>query len=128
MKIVLWFLQVILGIYFLFVGVMHFIVPDGLPAPMAWMYDLSPMLHWISGTAEILGGLGLILPGVTRIMPRLIPAAAFGLALVMIGAIIYHLTRGEFQNIVMNLILAGLNAFVAYGRWRNPIPSRGSEA
>ena len=128
MKIVLWFFQIVLGIYFLFVGVMHFIIPDGLPAPMSWMYDLSPLLHWISGLAEILGGLGLILPGVTRIMPRLIPAAAFGLALVMIGAIIYHLTRGEFQNIAMNLILVGLTAFVAYGRWRNPIPSRGSEA
>lgn len=66
MNIVLWVLQVLLGVYFLIVGVIHFIVPPGLPAPMSWMYDLSPGLHWFSGTAEILAGLGLILPGLFR--------------------------------------------------------------
>jgi uncharacterized membrane protein len=117
-NIVLWIIQIILGIYFFLIGIMHFIVPPNLPAMMSWMYELPPTLHWISGTAEILGGLGLILPAVTRIQTRLVPLAAGGLTLVMIGAIIYHVSRGEYQNILFNVILAALSAFVAYGRWR----------
>jgi uncharacterized membrane protein len=114
----LWVLQVLFGIYFIAIGVMHFIVPEGLPAPMEWMYDLSDTLHVISGTAEILGGLGLILPGLTKIMPQLTISAAAGLALVMVGAAIYHLGRGEAQNIVTNLVIAGIMTWLAYARWR----------
>ncbi len=118
MNIVLWILQILLGLYFLAIGVMHFIVPPGLPAAMSWMYDLPGWLHWLSGTAEILGGLGLILPGLTKIQTRLTPLAALGLVLVMVGAIIYHLTRGETQNLVINIILAALLFFIYYGRTR----------
>ena len=70
MNILLWILQVLLGVYFILIGVGHFIIPPNLPPMMAWMYELPPWLHWISGTAEILGGLGLILPAVTRIQTR----------------------------------------------------------
>ena len=93
-------------------------MPPGLPAQMSWMCDLSPTLHYISGTAEILGGLGLILPSLTRIKPGLTPLAGLGLAIVMVLAIIYHLQRGETANIGFNIILALLSAFVAYGRWK----------
>ena len=105
MNKLLWVLQWVLGIYFILIGVLHFIVPPGLPAPMAWMYELSPMLHWISGTAEILGGLGLILPGLTGIQTRLTPLAALGLVLVMVGAVVYHVSQGEFTNIFGNIVL-----------------------
>jgi len=114
----LWGLQIVLGIYFVFVGVMHFVLPEGLPAPMAWMYELSPMLHAISGTAEILGGLGLILPGIARIQTRLVPLAAAGLMVVMLLAAAWHFPRGEMSNIVGNLVWAAVLGFVAYGRWR----------
>lgn len=125
MNIVLWILQVLLGIYFIFVGVTHFIVPPGLPEPMSWMYELPTWLHYLSGTAEILGGLGLILPGLTKIQTRLTPLAGAGLVLVMIGALVWHLQRGEFQNIFFNVVLAVLAGFVAYGRWRlSPLPER----
>jgi len=125
LNIVLWILQILLSLYFLAVGVMHFIVPPGLPAAMSWMYDLPSWLHWISGTAEILGGLGLILPGLFKIQTRLTPLAALGLALVMVGATIYHLTRGEAQNIVLNLILVALLVFIYYGRTRlRPLTDR----
>jgi putative oxidoreductase len=117
-NILLWVLQTLLGIYFFATGIVHFIVPPGLPAPMAWMYELSPGLHYFSGTAEILAGMGLILPGLTRIQTRLTPLAGLGLVLVMAGAAIWHVTRGEFANIVMNIILMGLAGFVAYGRWK----------
>ncbi|MBI5653787.1 MAG: DoxX family protein [Chloroflexi bacterium] len=116
MNIVLWIFQFLLGIYFFFTGIVHFIVPPGLPAPMAWMYELPPGLHYFSGIAEILAGVGLILPGLTRIQPRLTTFAALGLVLLMLGATVWHLPRGEFQNIVMNLILAGIAGFIAFGR------------
>ena len=125
MNIILWILQVVLGLYFFLTGVVHFSVPPGLPAPMSWMYDLSPTLHLISGTAEILGGLGLILPGLTKIQTRLTPLAASGLVLVMLGAMVFHVQRGEMQTIAMNFVLAVLAAFIAYGRWRiKPLPQR----
>jgi uncharacterized membrane protein len=89
------------------------------------MYELPSGLHYLSGTAEILGGLGLILPGVTRIQTRLTPLAALGFILVMLGAAVFHLTRGEYNSIVQNVILAALLAFVAYGRLRlHPLPER----
>jgi len=118
MGTLLWILQWIFGIYFLVTGVMHFSVPPGLPAAMAWMYDLSAGLHYFSGTAEILGGLGLILPGLTKIKTWLTPLAGAGLVLVMVGAMVYHIQRGEVVNIGMNLILAAVSAFIAYGRWK----------
>jgi uncharacterized membrane protein len=129
MNIVLWILQILLGVYFVFVGVNHFIIPPGLPAAMSWMYELSTELHIFSGTAEILGGLGLILPAVTKIQTRLVPLAASGLVLVMIGAMAWHIQRGEYSNIFMNFILAALVGFVAYGRWKLvPLQDRNASA
>jgi uncharacterized membrane protein YphA (DoxX/SURF4 family) len=128
-NIVLWVLQVLLGIYFLAIGVNHFIIPPGLPASMSWMYELSPGLHYFSGIAEILAGLGLILPGLTKIQTRLTPLAGAGLVLVMIGATVFHITRGEFSNIILNLVLAALAGFVAYGRWKlRPLQDRSPSA
>ena len=96
---------------------------------MAWMYELSPGLHLVSGIAEILAGLGLILPAVTRIQTRLVPLAAGGLVLTMIGALAWHAARGEVQNIGFNVFLALLAAFVAYGRWRlHPLKDRNEAA
>lgn len=125
MNVVLWFFQILYGLYFLIIGVLHFIVPAGLPAPMSWMYDLSPALHWFSGAAEILGGLGLLLPSLTRIRPGLTPLAAGGLILVMIGAAVFHIRRAEFPNLVLILINIIVLGFVGYGRWKwRPISPR----
>ena len=118
MNILLWILQILFGIYFIGIGVMHFSPPANLPAQMSWMYELPTWLHYVSGTAEILGGLGLILPGLFKIQTRLTPLAALGLAAVMLGAVIYHVTRGEIGNIVMNVILMAVMLFIYYGRTR----------
>lgn len=115
---ILWVLQWVLGLYFIAIGVMHFVVPDGLPDVMSWMYELSDTLHYVSGAAEILGGLGLILPSMTRIRPELTPLAAIGLMAVMVGAIIWHVGRDELTNIGFNVVLAVLLGYVAYGRAR----------
>jgi len=118
MNILLWILQIVFGLYFIFVGVMHFVLPPGLPDMLGWMYELSTPLHIISGTAEILGGLGLILPAVTRIRTRLVAWAALGLAVVMIMATLYHIPREETINAVLTLLNAALMVFIAFGRFR----------
>lgn len=124
-NVLLWVLQVVMGVYFVLVGISHFIVPEGLPAQMEWMYELSDTLHIIVGIAEIAGGLGLILPSLTRIRPELTVYAAGGLVLVMIGAVIYHAGRGESQSIVTNILIAAIVAFIGYGRWKlEPIEPR----
>lgn len=114
----LWALQAVFGAYFIFTGISHFIVPDGLPGPMEWMYELSDGLHIASGSAEILGGLGLILPGVTKIRTELTAWAAFGLAAVMVGAAIWHAGRGEPSNILLNLVIATIMGYVGYARMK----------
>ena len=106
-NVLLWVLQWVFGIYFVAIGFMHFVVPDGLPELMEWMYELNDTMHVIVGIAEILGGLGLILPSVTRIRPELTVYAAAGLVLVMAGAVVFHATRGEGASIVNNLVIAG---------------------
>jgi putative oxidoreductase len=125
MHILLWVLQVLLAVFVAFTGVIHFVLPPNLPAPLHWMYDLSPPLHTIAGAAELLAAVGLILPGLTRIQRRLTPLAASGLVLLMLGAIVFHVSRGEIVNAVLNLVVAALAAFVAYGRWRiSPLSER----
>lgn len=111
-----WVLQILLAIYFVATGVVHFVVPEGLPGPMEWMYDLSTPIHWIAGTAEIAGGLGLVLPAATRVAPRLTPIAAGGLVVIMGFAAGWHATRGETQSIVGNIVAAALLIFVVYVR------------
>lgn len=122
---VLWALQWLFGLYFVAFGVIHFIVPDGLPDQLEWMYDLSEALHAVAGTAEVLGGIGLILPSVTRIRPSLTPMAAVGLIAVMAGAVVWHLGREEYVNIGVNVVNAVALAYIAYGRFRlEPIAPR----
>ena len=69
------------------------------------------------GVCEFLGGVGLILPAMTGVKPRLVPLTAIGLTLIMILAAAFHIVRGEFSFFVpMNLVLGGVAAFIAYGR------------
>ena len=95
MNALLWVLQVLFGLYFIGVGVLHFAVPEGLPELTEWMYDLPEALHITAGIVEILGGLGLILPAVTGIQPGIVPLAALGLALVMVGGEVWHAGRDD---------------------------------
>ena len=122
---VLWALQWLLGLYFIAIGIIHLVLPEGLPDPLGWMYDLGDTFHVVAGVAEIAGGIGLILPALTRILPILTPIAAVGLAVVMAGAAVWHAPRGEWQSVAVNLINVAVLAYVAYGRWvLEPIEAR----
>lgn len=115
---VLWVLQWVFGIYFVAVGVLHFIVPDGLPVVMSWMYELSDTQHIVAGVAEILGGLGLIIPSITGIQSNLTVLAAVGLFALMIAAMLWHIGREEYSNIGVNAVNALVMAYIAIGRAR----------
>ncbi|MFL6220093.1 MAG: DoxX family protein, partial [Actinomycetes bacterium] len=69
------------------------------------------------GALEVLGAVGLILPAALDIAPILVPLAATGLGVIMLGAIVTHARRREPQAIVINLVLLALAAFVAWGRF-----------
>ena len=83
---------------------------------MAYVLAIPVPFRRFIGVAEILAGVGLILPALTGILPWLTPLAAVALVIVMIGAVLFHIPRKEYPNIVFNLILLALAAFVAYGR------------
>lgn len=70
------------------------------------------------GVAEVAAAIGLTLPGITRIMPWLVPCAAGGLMIVMTGATIFHLVRAEFGSAVITALLFVAATFVAYMRWK----------
>jgi uncharacterized membrane protein YphA (DoxX/SURF4 family) len=126
MKIALWIVQVLLAAFFIMVGFAKLATPMAeLAAQMDWVPAVAPSLVRFIGVAEIAGGLGLLLPALTRIQPWLTPLAAVGLIVVMILAAGFHATRAEFGPIIFNLVLLALAAFIAYGRWKLvPIASR----
>jgi hypothetical protein len=72
------------------------------------------------GVAEVLAAIGLTLPGLTRILPGLVPAAAVGVMIVMVSATVLHLWRSELSAAAITFMLLLMATFVAYGRWRQP--------
>ncbi len=124
----LWVIQWVFGLYFITFGVLHLVVPEGLPDLMGWMYELDDTIHVVVGVAEILGGLGLILPGLTGIRPDVTVFAALGLVVVMVGAAIWHAVRGEPISIATNVFNTAAMGYVAYGRWKlAPLTARSEE-
>jgi putative oxidoreductase len=123
MNIMLWVLQVLLALAFLAHSWL-FLFP---PAEMVDLMNRSipPALRMFIGAAELLAAVGLILPGITRILPWLIPCAAAGLMIVMTCATVFHLTRGELNSALTTGFLFVALTFVAYMRWKvRPIPPR----
>jgi hypothetical protein len=108
----LWTVQALLAAMFLFAGVMKFMIPIAALEAQSGMS--GEFLRFI-GLAEFFGALGLVLPGLSRIQPRLAPLAAAGLVIIMIGATALSASGGVAAAIVP-LVLALLALFVAWGR------------
>ncbi|MCP2323231.1 putative membrane protein YphA (DoxX/SURF4 family) [Hamadaea flava] len=125
---VLWVVQALWGVFFAGSGFGKVLLYDdtlyaAAPQAVAWYAAVSQPLIVFIGVAEVLGGLGLILPAMTRVRPSLTPLAAAGLTLTMILAGAFHVVRGEFELLPYNIVLGAVAAVIAVGRWtKRPIP------
>ena len=124
----LWTAQVLLALVYLAAGGMKLFQPiETLAAAgMAYVTTMPELFIRFVGVMEILGAIGVVLPALTRSRPMLTPAAAVGLSLVQVAAIILHASRGETaMTLPMNLVLLALALFVVWGRTRKaPITPR----
>lgn len=122
MNRVLWIVQALLAALFLFAGGMKLVLPLDV------MTRQMPLPGWFlrfTGTAEVLGALGLILPGVLRIQSGLTPLAAAGLTVVMMGASVLTLLAGGGLTALVPAAVGLLAVFVVYGRAGASVVERG---
>lgn len=112
-NVLLWVIQALLALLFLFAGVTKFL----LPAEQLTQGGMSLGFIRFIGVCEILGAIGLIVPSVARIRPGLTPLAAAGLVVIMIGATVVTLRTPQPAGAVIPCVAGLLAAFVAYGRW-----------
>lgn len=121
-NVLLWVAQGLLAAVFLFAGGMKLVLPV---AELTRQMPLPEVFLRATGVVEVLGALGLVLPGLLHRRPMLTSAAAVGLVLVMCGATGVALATaspatgglaGALIPVAVGLVLTG----VAYGRWRAP--------
>jgi len=126
LNVTLWIVQAILAVTFAGTGVWKLVTPiPKLAAMVPWMGQVSPSFLHITGVIDLCGGVGLLLPALTRIKPGLTVLAALGCAALQVCAIVFHISRGEAGVTPFNLLLAALSLFVAWGRHtRAPIQAR----
>ena len=118
MNVVIWVVQILLGLAFIGAGLMKATQPrEKLSTNMGWVDDYSASQIKLIGTVEVLGGVGLILPAWTGIAPILTPLAATGLAITMVLAALVHVRRKELRALPVNAVLFALAAFVAIARF-----------
>jgi hypothetical protein len=122
MTYALWIVQGLLALIFLVAGGMKLVLPLQV---LTAQLPLPGLFVRFIGVAEVLGAMGLILPGLLRIRPGLTPLAAAGLVIIMIGATAFTLAGGGAVLALIPFGVGLLSAFVAYGRWRLT-PCRGS--
>lgn len=120
MNILLWIIQALLALTFLFAGATKLVLPMDMLTSMGSPNQvvLPGLLIRFIGVCEVLGALGLILPGVFHRRTELTPLAAAGLTIIMIGAVILTLMGDGLALAISPLIVGLLCAFVAYGRWK----------
>jgi uncharacterized membrane protein YphA (DoxX/SURF4 family) len=118
LNVALWIVASLLALAFLAAGSMKAFRPkEALRDNMGWVEDFSVNTVKLIGVLEILAAIGLILPAALDIAPVLVPLAATGLVVMMIGAIVVHVRRKEYPGLPINILLLLLAAFVAWGRF-----------
>ena len=114
-NVTLWVIQGLLAALFLFAGSMKLILPI---EAMAGPVSLPGWFLRFIGVAEVAGAIGLILPWLTRIQPRLTPVAASGLVVIMSGATVITVLGGPAATAAVPFVVGLLAATVAYARWQ----------
>jgi hypothetical protein len=116
MNIVLWVLQILLAVAFFAHGWLFLWPPPEIAVQMN-----ASLPRWFSlflGVAELAAAFGLILPGLTRVMPWLVTWAAVGIMIVTVSATVYHLVRSEISSAAITLLLFAMATCLAYMRHR----------
>jgi hypothetical protein len=120
MNVALWIVSGALATVFLFAGAAKLVVPHDKLAEApggGWVQDFSPRFVKMLGVLEVLAAVGLILPAALDIAPVLVPLAALGLGLLMIGAATVTSRRHELAHATVDLTYLALAAFVTFGRF-----------
>src|SRR3954452_19492216 len=118
MNVVLWIIAGLLAAAFLVAGLTKLTQPkEKLAAQMGWVDDFSPGAVKGIGALEVLAAIGLILPAALDVVPVLVPLAAVGLVVLMVGAVVTHARRREPQLVVVNAVLLLLAVVVLWGRF-----------
>jgi uncharacterized membrane protein YphA (DoxX/SURF4 family) len=117
LHIILWVMQILLAVMLLWAGFTKLFEPiEKLSAMWPWTGQVPLVFVKFTGVVDVLGALGLILPSLFRINPKLTPIAAIALCVLMACAIVFHVARGEASHIGINIAFIGIGAFVAWGR------------
>ncbi len=120
--IILWIVQVLLAITFIWAGAMKLFNPSELPFP--WVRDNETLVK-LTGILDLLAGIGFLLPTLLRIQPQLTIYASYGTIALMVSASVFHISRGEVSQIGFNIFVAFTSAFIAWGRQKkSPITSK----
>ena len=129
LQVTLWTAQILMAAAFCLFGFMKLTVPIAqLAVNMKWTGEFPAGLVRLLGAIDMAGGLGVLLPSLTRILPRVAVIAAAGCVALQVFAILFHVYRGEAGLIPLNLILLALALFIFWGRLRKaPIAARGAD-
>ena len=102
-----------LALIFIWAGIMKIVQPEKLPFP--WIKD-NANLVLVAGIVDLLAGVGILLPSLLRIKPKLTIYAAYGIIVLMLAACVFHISRGEAKNIGFNVFMALIAVFIVWGR------------
>ena len=134
MNIALWIIASLLDAVFAIGGFAKLALPKQklTTAPGGqWTEGFSSGAIKAIGALDLLAAAGLILPAALGIAPLLVPLAAFGLVLTMIGAIHVHVRHGETNRLAVPIVVLALAFFVltigVRGDAGDPDPCRSDE-
>ncbi len=117
MNIALWIIQIVIAALFLTTGSLKLVLPkDNLRKVFEWIEDFTEQRLRLIGAFEVLGGLGLFLPGVYSVFEILIPISAIGLTIIMVLATFVHSKRKETKDLIFNIIVLVMLLLVVTGR------------
>lgn len=126
LRAALWVAQLLVAVPFVAFGFMKATAPvEQLATMMAWAGQLPEFVVRVTGVIDMAGGLGLVLPALTRVKPVLVRYAAMGCIALQSCAIVFHVSRGEANLIWLNFVFLALSIFVLWGRTtKAPIAAR----
>ncbi|MBR1089883.1 DoxX family protein [Bradyrhizobium manausense] len=117
LRIGLWAAQILIAIAFVGAGLVKLTTPiPQLAAMMPWAGQYSETFVRSIALVDLAGGIGILLPALTRVLPRLTVLAALGCSVLQLIALVFHLSRGEAEVTPLNVVLLALSLFVLWGR------------